>query len=101
MTGMQAGSGGGGGALVAWMPFILAFGVLYFLLIRPQQQKQKQLQAMLASLKKGDKVITSSGIIGTIIGFKEKSDVIIVKIADDVKVEMQRGAVVGVIVEKE
>src|SRR5258706_14292785 len=59
----QGGVGGLGGALV---PMLLIFGVFYLLLIRPQQKKQRQLQATIAELKTGDKVITTGGVIGTI-----------------------------------
>src|SRR5258707_6995239 len=57
------GIGGLGGAM---LPMILIFGVFYLLLIRPQQKKQRQLQATIAELKTGDKVVTTGGIIGTI-----------------------------------
>jgi preprotein translocase subunit YajC len=54
------------GGIVQFAPLILIFAVFYFLLIRPQQQKQKEMRNMLAALKRGDKVVTGGGIIGTV-----------------------------------
>ncbi|MBI5819066.1 MAG: preprotein translocase subunit YajC [Verrucomicrobia bacterium] len=70
---------------------VLIFVVLYFMLIRPQQKKQKETQKMLESLRSGDKVVTTSGILGTVTNVKEKT--VIVRIADNVKVELLRSAV--------
>lgn len=70
---------------------ILIFVVFYFMLIRPQQKKQKETQKMLESLRSGDKVVTTSGILGTVTNVKEKT--VIVRIADNVKVELLRSAV--------
>jgi preprotein translocase subunit YajC len=61
-----SGSGPGSGTILSLVPFILIFVIFYFMLILPQQKKQKQQKAMMESLKKGDKVITSSGIWGTV-----------------------------------
>ena len=63
-------AGGLGGALI---PMLLIFGVFYLLLIRPQQKKQRQLQATIAELKAGDKVITTGGVIGTITAVRDAS----------------------------
>ena len=70
---------------------ILLFAVFYFLLIRPQQQRQKKQKAMVASIEKGDKVLTAGGIHGVVTGVKD--DILIVKIADNVKVEVNRPSV--------
>lgn len=70
---------------------ILIFVVFYFMLIRPQQKKQKETQKMLESLRSGDKVVTTAGIFGTVTNVKEKT--VIVRIADNVKVEMLRSAI--------
>lgn len=70
---------------------VLIFVVFYFMLIRPQQKKQKATQKMLESLRSGDKVVTTSGILGTVTNVKEKT--VIVRIADNVKVELLRSAV--------
>lgn len=78
--------------LLLIMSFVLIF---YFLLLRPQQKRQKQVQEMLKSLKVGDRVLTSGGIFGQILGLKD--DVVVLKIADDVKVEVSRSAVSQVV----
>ncbi len=62
-----AGGGGGADMLIQFMPLILMFVVFYFLLIRPQQKKAKEHKSMLGALKKGDHVITSSGMLGRIV----------------------------------
>jgi len=70
---------------------VLIFVVFYFMLIRPQQKKQKETQKMLDSLRSGDKVVTTGGILGTVTNVKEKT--VIVRISDNVKVEMLRSAI--------
>ena len=85
------GSGGGGGmpgTLVSLVPFVLIFVLFYFLLIQPQQKRQKQQKSMLESLKKGDKVITSSGIWGTVTNLGK--DTVTLQIADNTKIKVQR-----------
>ena len=96
----QPSDGGGGGGIFTFLPFILIFVVFYFMLIRPQSKKQKQKQAMIQSLVKGDKVVTIGGLYGTIEGVKEKDDVLIVKIADNVKVSVSRNAIANKIEKK-
>ncbi|HAR41530.1 MAG TPA: preprotein translocase subunit YajC [Bdellovibrionales bacterium] len=73
------------------VPFIAMFAVVYFLMIRPQQKKMKQQQAMLSSLQTGDEVITNSGIIGRIAGMTEK--VVTLEISDGVKIKILRSQV--------
>jgi preprotein translocase subunit YajC len=85
------GIGGLGGAL---LPMILIFGVFYLLLIRPQQKKQRQLQATIADLKAGDKVVTTGGIIGVITAVKDTS--FMIRSADKSILEIARTAVAGV-----
>ncbi len=63
-----------GQTLIAYLPFVLIFFVMYFFLIRPQNQKQNEHQEMLKSLKKGDKIITRGGIIAKIIEVQGKED---------------------------
>ena len=86
------GLGGGGGgtpsALVSFVPFVLIFALFYFLLILPQQKKQKQHKSMLEALKKGDKVVTSSGIWGTVTNLGK--DTVTLQIADNTKINIQR-----------
>jgi len=80
--------------LLQFLPILL---ILYFLLIRPQQQRQKKLNLMLKALKKGDRVLTSSGIFGTVVGVDEAKAVL--RIAEDVKVEFLKSSVVQVMAE--
>ncbi len=82
--------------LFTFAPLIAIAFIFYFMIIRPQQKKQKETQAMLKSIRKGDRVLTSGGIFGTVIGVKEKEDVIVLKVAEDVKVEFSRSAIVQV-----
>jgi preprotein translocase subunit YajC len=84
--GTSAGSGAGG--ILSLIPFLLIFIIFYFLLIRPQQKKQKQQQALLNALKKGDKVVTTSGIWGTITNLGKET--VTLQIADNTKIKMQR-----------
>ncbi|MDR0785136.1 MAG: preprotein translocase subunit YajC [Treponema sp.] len=88
------GAPGGGNPLVSFVPFILIIAIFYFLIIRPQNKKQKETQKMLDSLKKGDKIVTIGGVHGTIQNVKDKS--VIVKIDDNVKVEFSRSAISSV-----
>lgn len=79
-------------ALVQLAPMIIVFAVFYFLLIRPQQQKQKKHQELISSLKKGDKVVTVGGLHGTVTGFKGDR-VVLLKVANNVEVEFLREAI--------
>ncbi|MBK8275965.1 MAG: preprotein translocase subunit YajC [Nitrospira sp.] len=83
-----AASGGGAGGILSLVPFLLIFVIFYFLLIRPQQQKQKQQQTLLDAIKKGDKVVTTSGIWGTVTNLGK--DTVTLQIADNTKIKMQR-----------
>src|SRR5215467_6197292 len=88
---------GGGGLTGLLVPMVLIFGIFYFLIIRPQQKKQRQAQAerdeLLSSLKPNDKVITSGGIYGTIIAVRENT--VQLKIAQGVSIEVLRSAIAG------
>ena len=86
-------AGGSSGIFLQLLPFLLMFVVIYFLLLRPQYKKQKQHQAMIDALKKGDKVVTSGGIHGTIVGVKEQEGILVVQVAKDVRIEVSRGSV--------
>ena len=89
-----------GNMLVSFLPLILMFVIFYVLLIRPQQKKQKEHEVMLKNLKKGDKVVTSGGIIGNVIGVSD--DKIVRKVGEDeVKLEFERASVSGLIKSKE
>lgn len=95
-----AGSGGGGMTSMLLM-FGAIFAIMYFLMIRPQQKRQKVHEAMLQSLTKGDKIVTAGGIYGIVQGDKDKGAVLIVKIAENVKIEIKRSAIAGKVVESE
>jgi preprotein translocase subunit YajC len=73
------------------LPFLFMGVLFYFLLIRPQQKKQKQHQQLLANLKTGDKVVTSGGIHGLIANVKETT--FLLKVADNVKIEIDKGSI--------
>jgi len=77
------------------LPFLLIFLIFYFLVIRPQAKKQKETAKMLDSLKQGDRVVTTGGMFGTVVGIKD--NVAVLKIADQVKVEVARNAITGVV----
>jgi len=77
--------------LIQFIPFFLVFFIFYFIVIRPQKAKQEQFKKMLSDLKKNDQVVTSGGIHGTIINVKETT--VIVRIDDNVKVEIDKEAV--------
>ena len=70
------------------VPFVLIFVIFYFLLILPQQKKQKQQKAMLGALKKGDKVVTASGIWGTVTNLGKET--VTLQVADNTKIKIQR-----------
>lgn len=89
----EAGNQSQGNPLLSLLPLILIFAVFYFLLILPQQRKQKQHQKLLNKLEKGDRVVTSSGIYGTITNVKDHT--VLLLIADGVKVEIEKGHVVN------
>ena len=89
------GAGGGGSGLEAMLPLVLIFIVFYFLLIRPQQKKMKDHKAMLGNIRRGDTVITGGGITGKVTKVENEYEVI-VEIAKDVKVKVQRSLISGV-----
>lgn len=95
MAFLQGGNATGG--LVGLLPFILIFVIFYFLLIRPQQKKQRLAQeernAMLKALKSGDRVVTTGGIYGTIVAVRDKDDTVQLRIAQSVSVEAERSAI--------
>ena len=97
-VGQGKGEGGGGSPMSLIFMIIAIFAVMYFLMIRPQQRQKKQQQSMLSTLSKGDKVVTSGGIHATVAGVKDNT--IIVKIAENVKVELNRSAISQVVSSK-
>ena len=88
------GAGGQGGGFSAFVPLILMFAIFYFLLIRPQQKKAKMHKALLTSLKKGDRVVSSGGLHGLVTGLTEET--ITMEIAPKVRVKVSRGSISGV-----
>jgi preprotein translocase subunit YajC len=89
-------SGSGPNAAITQILFFGAiFAIFYFLLIRPQQKQRKDRERMLAAVKKGDRVVTSGGLHGTVVGLNEQ--VVVLKVADQVKVELDRTAVARVV----
>ncbi len=82
----------GGGGLLAFLPMILIFLILYLLILRPQAKRQKMHQQMVDAIGKGDKIVTTGGIHGTVLKVNEKEGTLLIKIADDVKIEIDRAA---------
>jgi preprotein translocase subunit YajC len=91
--GTGGGASGQGGSFGALVPLILMFAIFYFLLIRPQQRKQKEHRRMLGNLKKGDRVITSGGLYGRITGITDT--VVTLEISEKVRVKVGRGNIAG------
>lgn len=88
---------GGGDLFVSLMPLVLIFVVFYFLLIRPQQQRMKQQRAMLDAIKKGDQVVTGGGIIGKVTRVEAGEATLMVEIAQNVTVKVNRGTIAEVL----
>ena len=98
MGGMPGGAGAQGGQqspimMIGWVVIMLA--LFYFLLIRPQQRKEKERRNLISSIKSGDRIIFGGGLIGIVTNIKEH--VLTVKIADNTKIDVLRGAVTRVI----
>ncbi|OYQ33842.1 preprotein translocase subunit YajC [Niveispirillum lacus] len=91
--------GGGMESLMSLAPLVLIFVVFYFLLIRPQQKKLKEHKAMLEALRRGDKVVTGGGIVGTIV--KVADDEATVEIAENVRVRVLRSTITAVLAKTE
>jgi preprotein translocase subunit YajC len=96
---MVQGTAAGGGSLPMLLPLLLMVPVLYLMVIRPQQKRQKQWQEMLTTLKTGDRVTTSGGIRGIILNIKD--DAIIIRVApDNLKLEVAKNAIASVTTEE-
>ena len=98
LQGAPAGAPGGGSFITALLPFILVFVIFYVLIIMPSRKKQKRHQEMVEQLKAGDKIVTTGGIYGTVMGTKE--DRLEVKISANVKIEITKSAVGAVLTPK-
>ena len=79
------------GGIISFLPLLLILGIFYLIVFLPARRRQKKVQMMIDNLKAGDKVITSGGIYGTIVGFKD--DRIQLRVAENVKIELSRNAV--------
>lgn len=96
----QAAGGAGGFDLMTFAPLIAIFVVFYFLLIRPQQKKAKQHKEMLGQVRRGDRVVTGGGIIGTVTDAKEGAE-IQVEIASGVRVRVLRATITDILAKTE
>src|SRR5215216_2721468 len=90
---MGASPAGGAGAWVQFVPFALVLGIFYFIILLPMKRKQQKVDAFLTALKVGDRVVTSGGIFGSITDIKDQS--IQLQIAEKVRVQVSRNAIVG------
>ena len=89
------GQGQGGGMFSTLIMFALIILIFYFMILRPQQKRQKEREKMLNDVQKGDKIVSAGGIHGTVVGLEDKS--LLVQIADNVKVKLEKSAVSSVI----
>jgi preprotein translocase subunit YajC len=94
MAAPEGASSTGGAAFLQFLPFIAIIAIFYFLIIRPQNKKQKETQRMLDALKKGDRVVTIGGIHGVIQNVKDHS--VVLKVDDNVRLEFNRSAISSV-----
>jgi preprotein translocase subunit YajC len=90
---------GGGNFLVAILPWVLIFGVFYFLLIVPQRKRQKQLQETISNLKAGDRVVTNGGVVGTITAVRDST--FLIRSGEKSILEISRAAIAGLQSEEE
>lgn len=84
-------------SVTQFAPLLLIFGVFYFLLIRPQQTRAKEMKVMLAALRRGDRIVTAGGILGVVQRVKDGSDEIDVEIAPNVRVTVLRDTISTVV----
>ena len=99
---MQAGTEAQGSPFVSFLPIVFLLLIMYFLMIRPQQKKQKEHVKLLDELKVNDVVITTGGIIGKITNIKKEKDIVVIKVDDatNTKLEIRRVAIAGLWTEK-
>lgn len=95
-AGGPLGGGGGGSAAIQILFFAAIFAIFYFLLIRPQQKQRREREALLGSVKRGDRVVTTGGLHGTVVGLGEHT--VVLKVADQVKLEFDRSAIGRIVV---
>lgn len=90
------GSGGGGGSLISTLiMFSAIFAIFYFMIIRPQQKRAKEREKLLSAVQKGDKVVLTSGLYGTVAGLEEKT--CLIDVGNNVKMKFDRSAIASVI----
>ena len=85
------------GSATQFLPLVLIFGVFYFLLIRPQQQRQKEMKVMLAAVKRGDRVVTGGGILATVQRVREGSNEVEVELGPNMRVTVLRETITAVL----
>ncbi len=95
MAGGQSG-GEGGNAFLSFLPLILIILIMYLLILRPQAKKQKERQKMLEAVKKGDQVVTAGGLHGKVVATKDDDKVLIIKVDENVKLEVERTAITSI-----
>jgi len=93
----SAAAGGSGQMVTTFITFGLVILIFYFLIIRPQNKKQKEAKRMLEALKKGDKVVSIGGIHGTVVSVKDQT--VVVKVDDNTKLEFTKSAIASVVAE--
>ena len=96
VTPAYAQAAGAGGAFSSFIPLILIFAIMYFLLIRPQQKKVKEHQAMVSALRRGDQVVTQGGVVGKVVKVKEDGE-LEVEIAEGVKIRVIQATIAQVL----
>jgi len=92
------GGGGAGGGESAWgmfIPIVLMFAIIYFLMIRPQQKQAKKHKEMLGALKRGDQVVTNGGILGRV--FQLNEGIVTLEVADNVKIKVLKSQITALI----
>ncbi len=88
----QSPGGGNGSGILSVLPLMIGmFAIMYFLIIRPQQKQRKERETLLAAVKKGDRVVTTSGLYGTVVGLSETT--VTLKVADQVRLDFERSAI--------
>lgn len=92
----QAAGGAAGNPIMQFLPLILIFAIMYFLMIRPQQKKMKQHQAMIEAVRRGDEVVTAGGVLGKVTKVKDDGTAE-VEIAEGVKVRVQKSTLANVV----
>jgi len=92
------GEGGGGGLMSTLIMFGAIFAIFYFMIIRPQQKRAKEREKLLAAVEKGDKVVLSSGLYGTVAGLEEKT--VLIDVGNNIKMKYDRSAIATVLKDK-